>query len=154
MIEQVERQRVIAVAQSYLRTPYHHAGRVKGVGVDCLTLLALVYSESGLIDTPEIPHYPPDWHLHRSTERYLNGLLQYTREVPVPQPGDIALWRFGRAFSHGAIVIQWPQIIHAYVGSGCVLEDANRAVWLRTVGESAQNRGKEREIKFFSCWGR
>ena len=29
------------------------------------------------------------------------------------QPGDLILFKFGRAFSHGAIVIDLPTIIHA-----------------------------------------
>jgi hypothetical protein len=28
-------------------------------------------------------------------------------------PGNVLIWRYGRTFSHGAIVSQWPMIIHA-----------------------------------------
>ena len=31
-----------------------------------------------------------------------------------PQPGDVSVYRVGRCFSHGAIVTEWPFIIHAF----------------------------------------
>ena len=125
-----KRELVINIAKTWLGTPYHTGGRVKNAGVDCLTLLAEVYSEAGIIARPEIPYYPNDWHLHRSSERYLEGLLQYAHEVETPLAGDIAMWKFGRCFSHGAIVVEYPVIIHAYTGRECTLEDASKAAWL------------------------
>jgi cell wall-associated NlpC family hydrolase len=154
-VEHQERQRVVSVARSWVGTPYHSGARVKGKtgGVDCLTVLAEVFTEAGLVPRIPIPHYPPDWHLHRSVERYLEGLLKYTKEIQgPPQPGDIALWKFGRCFSHGAIVIAWPQVIHAYVGSSVRLENAETAQWLKFVGEGVE-RGKPRPVRFFSIWG-
>jgi cell wall-associated NlpC family hydrolase len=125
--------------------------RVKGAGVDCLTLLAEVYAEAGLVERVPIPHYPHDWHLHQSEERYLNGILYYMHEVETPLPGDVVLWKFGRCFSHGAIVVNWPDVIHAYVGSAVTLENAERATWLANIGEGTE-RGKVRPKKFFSLW--
>jgi len=46
-----------------------------------------------------------------------------------PLPGDLALFRYGRAISHGAIVIDWPTIIHAYIHAGAVVLDD---VWANT----------------------
>jgi cell wall-associated NlpC family hydrolase len=110
--EQAQRDRVIAIAKSWVGTPYHHAARIKGAGVDCLTLLAEVFSEAALIERPEIPHYPPDWMLHREAERYLEGVMKYAQEIDGdPLPGDIVVYRFGRCFAHGAIVVKWPMII-------------------------------------------
>ena len=85
-----DRRRVIAEAESWLGTPYHHMGRLKGVGCDCLTLLAGVYHASGVIPALDIPFYPPDWHLHRSVERYLEGLVGHACEVDGAKPGDVA----------------------------------------------------------------
>ena len=123
---------VIEEAREWLRTPYHHMARVKGVGADCLTLLAEVYERAGVIPHVDVPFYPPDWNLHRDAERYLDGVMQYAREVPVgsgtgrPQPGDIAVFKFGRCFAHGAIVIQWPRLIHAWHNAGVVYADATQ----------------------------
>lgn len=146
-----ERARVVAVAHSWLRTPYHHNAKIKGVGIDCLTLLAAIYEEAGIIDKIPIPKYSHQWHLHHSEELYLEGLLQYTHEVENPLPGDIVVWKIGRCFSHGAIVVNWPTIIHAYAGRNCTLENAF-ADWLHYVGENTSECGKLRERKFFSYW--
>lgn len=150
--ENEERARVVAVAHQWLGTAYHHHGRVKGVGVDCLTLLAEVFTEAGLIESPNIPHYAPDFMLHRDAERYLGGVTQYCGEVATPEPGDIAVWKFGRCFSHGGIVVAWPLIIHAYWRRHCTLENALAASWLTHIGEAGPDHGKERPLRFFSFW--
>ena len=118
-----QRQAVIAAAKTWLRTPFHHEGRVKGVGVDCAMFLAEVYREAGLCDRLAVEHYPPDWHLHRSRERYLAFLEGCTFPVEAPQPADIALFRVGRCYSHGAVVLAWPLVIHAKVRAGVVYDD-------------------------------
>jgi cell wall-associated NlpC family hydrolase len=123
------REGVVAEAISWIGTPFHHAARVKGGpgergGVDCLMLLAEVYERAGVMRHIEPPFYVPDWHLHQIAERYLEGLLGYAREVTEPQSGDVALFRFGRTFSHGAIVTTWPRLIHAYWAIGVVWGDA------------------------------
>ena len=76
-----EREAVVAEARQWLRTPYHHMGRVKGAGVDCATLLAEVYANAGVIPMVTIPFYPPDWHLHRDAERYLGFVLEHAFEL-------------------------------------------------------------------------
>lgn len=118
------RTAVIQEAAEWIGTPYHHAARVKGAGVDCLQILAAVYRATGVIGDVEIPYYVADWHLHRDAERYMEGLLQYAHPVDAPLPGDIALFRFGRTYSHGAIVTEWPRLIHAYWQIGVVRGDA------------------------------
>lgn len=119
------RAALVAEAQSWLGTPFHHQGRVKGGGVDCAMLLAEVYHRCGLVPSIDPGYYPPDWHLHRDAERYLEKLLPYARELAGPPlPGDVAVFRFGRTFSHGAIVIEWPRLIHAYWQRGVVWGDA------------------------------
>ena len=72
---------VCTIARSWLGTPYHHMGRVKGAGVDCAMFPLEVYREAGLIGVVAIPFYPPDWNLHREAERYLEGLMSFAREI-------------------------------------------------------------------------
>lgn len=154
MTQQEQRDAVIAEALTWQGTPYHHMARLKGIGCDCLTYLAGVFENCGLIDHIEIPFYPMDWALHRDAERYFDGLLKYTCPVETPQPGDIALWKFGRCYSHGAIVITWPKIINSELKSGVRLDDALKNQRLTTIGERGPDNGKPRPVKFFSYWGR
>jgi cell wall-associated NlpC family hydrolase len=116
-------------ARGWIGTPYRSAQRVKGKsgGVDCLTFIVEVFERAGIIGRYEVPFYPPDWHLHRDIERLLLGVLEYAREIPgPPEPGDIVLFRFGRCFAHGGIVISWPRLIHAWNGAGVVPADAGQ----------------------------
>lgn len=151
--EAEQRRAVVAEARSWIRTPYHHAARVKGVGVDCAQILVGVFSSVGLIKPMKLPPYPPDWHLNRSAERYLGIILELAREHPgPPAPGDVALFQFGRCFSHGGIVTEWPRMVHAWMPAGRVIEVdvlADRA--LTHMGEATETpRGR----RFFSYWGR
>lgn len=136
------RAAVVAEAESWIGTNFHHAARVKGAGVDCLHLLAEVYARCGLIEHVEPGYYPADWHLHREAERFLDGLLRYAREIAGPPlPGDVALFRYGRVFSHGAIVVAWPRLIHANFAAGCVC-------W----GDAEAEPLKGRPVRFFSVF--
>jgi cell wall-associated NlpC family hydrolase len=102
-------------------------GRVKGAGTDCPMMLAEVYEACGVIPHVEIPFYPADWNLHRDAERYLDGVMRHAIEISgPPQPGDVAVFRFVRCYAHGAIVVEWPRIIHARVAVGEIYGDATR----------------------------
>lgn len=153
MNEKEQRERVAMIAKSWLGTKYHHMGKIKGAGVDCLTLISEVFYEAGLVPKIEVPFYPRDWMQHRGAEKYLEGILRYSKEIfTEPQKGDLILWKMGRCFSHGAIVIDYPTIIHAQYNSGVVLENAE-ASFLQFIGENTSEQGKERERKVFSYWG-
>lgn len=142
MTEQAQRAAVVAEALTWLNTPYHHMGRVKGAGVDCGMLIAEVFERAGLIPHLNIEYYPMDWHLHRGAERYLGWVSKYAKEVQRdPLPGDIVLHQWGRCISHGAIVIKWPMVIHSYIGQGVVLAD----------GTKEPLAGRQRAIHSF--WG-
>lgn len=123
MNESSERARVVEIARTWLGTPYGHAMRVKGSATDCAFLLVETFHEAGLIpyltsgsEDSDIPFYPIDWHLHRDEERYLKIIDRFAvkTETDSPLPADIALYQFGRTISHGAIVVDWPVVIHAW----------------------------------------
>jgi hypothetical protein len=74
-----------------------------------------------------VPFYPPDWNLHRDAERYLNGVMRHAREIGgKPAMADVAVFKFGRCFAHGAIVVCWPRLIHAWCDAGVVYGDADQ----------------------------
>ena len=133
MIRDAEaRTEVIKEAETWLHTPYHHKGRVKGTqgGVDCAMLLAEVYAKCGVIKPLEDVEYPPDWMLHRGLERYMEAVTDMCYEVPKPGTGDIVLYRVGRCFAHGGIVIRWPLIIHAFSRERKVCYGEGDSGWL------------------------
>lgn len=119
-----DRRAVVAETLTWIGTPYHHHARIKGVGTDCAQILCEVYEACGLVEHVETGFYPTDWHLHRSEEMYAAWLTRYCTRLPeglAPQPGDISLFKFGRCFSHGAIVVDGGLLVHAYIGRGVIL---------------------------------
>ena len=132
VLERVERLAVVQEALTWLHTPYAHQGRIRGAGVDCGQFLELVFEGAGVIPSTPIEAYPHDWHLHRSEERYLETVERVAHQVDrAPLPGDIVLYRFDLAISHGAIVVEWPTIIHAYIRQGVILDEGERNHVLR-----------------------
>lgn len=138
------RDAVVAEARSWLRTPYHHCASIKGVGVDCAMLLVMVYRAAGLIPADLDPRpYSPDWHLHRGEELFLGWLEQCGDQVDAPQPGDVAVWRYGRTYSHGAIVVDADgAIVHAARPAGIV-----------TLGNLRETELQQREALYWRVRG-
>jgi cell wall-associated NlpC family hydrolase len=121
------RERVCKVARTYLNTPYHNGGRLKGGGVDCATLLINVFAEAGEIEDFDPGPYSPQFFMHRGEPLYRNIVERFARQVEAPLPADVVLYWVGRQFAHGGIVLKWPRIIHAYKPSGrvCMAEGDN-----------------------------
>ena len=44
MLSNEQRDLIVEETKSWLRTPYHHQGAIKGVGVDCAMILIKVFS--------------------------------------------------------------------------------------------------------------
>lgn len=122
------REQIVVEARSWLKTPYHHHARVKGVGVDCAQILIAVFAAVGVIDEFDPGNYARDWHMHRNEEVYAQWLDRFGRRVETPAVGDVALFRFGRTFSHGAIVVdEQPSFIHSYIETGVTLTRIDEA---------------------------
>jgi NlpC/P60 family putative phage cell wall peptidase len=118
-LEAAQRKAVVEEARKWLRTPFHNHACLRGVGCDCLGLLLGVYMAVGVVSGVDVPKYAAQWMLHKTDELYLAGMEKYCREVATPQMGDIALFRFGKTYSHSGIVVHWPtEMIHSYVGHG------------------------------------
>lgn len=140
-----QRESIVDEANTWLKTPWHHNARVRGAGVDCGQFIIGTYVGAGFVEDFKVGPYARDWMFHREEERYLQWVNRYLDEVETPLPGDVALWRFGRCYSHGAIVIAWPRIIHAWLPErAVVLGDADK-------GSLAH---PSRVVKFFSIAGR
>jgi cell wall-associated NlpC family hydrolase len=113
--EQETRAAIVAEAKEWLLTPWHHEARVKGGGVDCGMFLLEVYERCGLIPHIIPPHYAPDFMMHRGEEWFLDIMREYGDEITgTPKPGDAIIYRFGRLYCHGMIVIDYPLVIHAH----------------------------------------
>lgn len=125
------RLKLIEVAKTWIGTPYRSNGLVKGLrgGTDCAMVLVGVYREACWVGPEFDPRpYPPHWHLHKNEEWYLNHVQSFSveiNEVEV-QPADIVLFKVGRVFAHGAIIVSWPLCIAARAPGAVALEDVMR----------------------------
>lgn len=141
--ERLGRLGVIQEAMTWIGTPYHHEGRIRGAGVDCGMFLLEVFEAEGLIPHIDPAPYPHDWHLHKSAEIYLGHVLEHCQKVETPLPGDVALFKYGRCLSHGGIMLDGRSMIHSYFGRGVVIDDL----------DTSETLGK-RLAGFFSIWRR
>ena len=147
---QIERESVIAEARTWLKTPHHNGACIKGVGVDCGQFPWAVYHHVGIVpDLQKDLRYSPQFHLNSDEEFYLDLAQKHGRELPegqLPKKADFVLYRIGKVFSHGAIVLEWPLIIHAAYGIGVTIDHGDKGALPMTKG------GKKRDIKFFTPW--
>lgn len=149
--EAAQREAVIAQARRWTGTPYRQQGDTIGAGVDCCMLLVRAWVDAGLVQPFDPRPYPPEWFLHREDERYLAWLAGIADETATPRPGDIALWRFGRCYSHSAIVLGGGRVIHAVAAHGnCTMSDMHEP-WLACLDRTGT---RPRPVKFFDVWAR
>jgi cell wall-associated NlpC family hydrolase len=157
-LEQEQREQVVAEARTWIRTPYHHMGRVKGAGADCYTLLLEVFQKIGLFSAAdEAEFYPSDWYLHAREDHYKFRILRHAREMvehfcsptELRAPGDIVLLRPPTTATrrntidiHGGIITAWPRVVHAY--PPCVNE----------VDATTHHSFAAGSLTFFSPWGK
>lgn len=113
-MDQETRQRVVAEALTWQGTPHVHRQALKGRAVDCAMFPLAVYRAVGVLGEIDIPEYSQQWHLHHSEEIYLNKVIELGAvETDSLEPGNFIIWKIGRTYSHGGIIVSWPRIIHA-----------------------------------------
>ena len=127
--------RIVAEAETWLRTPWRHCSDIKGVGVDCAMLLLRVYQGVGLVPPQIDPRpYPRDWYLHHDHERFVPWVREYADPVEQGERGDVAMFNFGRHAAHGAIIVDDTLMIHANRSSGNVEFMERRALESKLAG--------------------
>ena len=136
-------QEIIDCARTYLGTPFHHQGRLKGVGVDCIGLVVGVADSLGLTDDKGIPlasfdhaDYPPT-PAGESLKRPVSLHLYELPSAGEYQPADVLLFRFHQDPQHVGIVSRLPDgelgIIHCYASIGKVVEHRLNDTWKRLI---------------------
>jgi len=124
MLTDEQRAAIVKEAKEWLGTRYVGCSRTKGLGCDCMTLLAGVYTNTGHLRTDPIPkQYSVQVGQHQHNTQYLDGVREYMREIPEAEvkPGDLVLYDIHGtgSYSHGALVVEWPgYVIHAMARHG------------------------------------
>ena len=128
--------RVVAVARSWLGTPYHDQASLRGVGCDCLGLARGVWRDVvGPEPFPILP-YSRDWGETGPREVLAEGARRMMIEVSPAEAGPGALVLFcmrPRAIAkHVGIISDPGSFIHAYERLG-VIEEPLSSVWRRRI---------------------
>jgi cell wall-associated NlpC family hydrolase len=146
--EATRRVALITEALSWIGTPFKNCSDIKGPrgGVDCAMLLVRAHVDTGILEPFDPRPYPPSWLLHQDEERFLGWIRDRLGGVEVEEPrvGDCLIYRFGRCFSHGAILINSEEVVHAFVKSSVVHVsrlDEQELAWVAT--------GMPRPVKAF-----
>ena len=130
------REQIVQEAKSWLLTPYiDHAG-VKHAGVDCAFFPLRVYQAVGRIPKDfEALYYSPQQWLNSPSQKdkfklkfedrtFLNIVLRFSKqelEESQVQPGDFVIYKVAASWTHGGIIIRWPEyVLHPVVGIGLV----------------------------------
>jgi hypothetical protein len=122
----VSAEAVIAAGRSWLFTPYHHMARVKGHGVDCAQVIIAAFVESGVNEDFDPGFYR---YLVRIDEEW-NDAPFAKRDGWIAPPASVVVIKLGRTFSHSALVTDWPNVLHANVHDGCVVEQSAKGSML------------------------
>lgn len=148
------RERIVAEALTWVGTPYHDGVGLRGVGVDCAYLPLRVYQAVGLITrdfTP--PHYSPQQWLNSPSQTdkrklkfedttFLDVVKRFTHhEITEAEvgPGDLILYKVAASWTHGGIVIEYPNyILHPIKELGTIGSGTNEGFW------------KNRERRYFT----
>ncbi|PTV93696.1 NlpC/P60 family putative phage cell wall peptidase [Rhodobacter aestuarii] len=128
--------RVIAVARSWLGTPYHDQASLKGVGCDCLGLARGVWREVVGPEPFPIPPYSRDWGEMGPREVLAEGARRMMPEIAPDDalPGALILFRMRpRAIAKHVGILTGPDpFLHAYERLG-VIEEPLTPTWRRRI---------------------
>jgi NlpC/P60 family putative phage cell wall peptidase len=109
---------IITTARTWLGTPYHHQGSVKGVGCDCVGLVRGVYREVYNVEPPELINYSVDWGDANGNEDMVEAANKYLIPIKVEDAdaGSVILirWKLRRVAKHCMILTSKEKAIHAY----------------------------------------
>lgn len=127
-------------ARRWVGTRWLHQGRSTG-GVDCVGLLLLCLEEIGLA-APDLQGY------RRSPEpvKFLTHIRDNTLPASEPLPGTIGIFRDGNQPCHVGIFAEMHgqlSLIHAYAGTGLVMEELFIHDWPRNLIEARAIIGLE-----------
>ena len=125
----MKREDFVSAARSYLGTPFHHQGRLKGIGVDCAGLVVLAARDCGytIRDMQGYATIP-------SQNLFMQSVMEHCTPIAIGDvlPGDVAMFRFDSEPQHIAIISDIaPDItlLHAYQQAGKVCENHMGGLW-------------------------
>lgn len=130
-------EKVLALAESWIGTPYRHQASLKGVGCDCLGLIRGLWRELYGEEPESPPPYAPDWAERGGEDRLMAAATRHfgaVSSLDEARPGDVLLfrWRADAAAKHLGILADPDHFIHAYE-QAAVVRSALVPGWRRRI---------------------
>mgnify|MGYP002883858948 CR=1 FL=1 len=128
--------RVVAVARSWLGTPYHDQASQRGAGCDCLGLIRGVWRELLGSERLTVPAYSRDWGETGCEEVLAEAAKRVLIRIDAHEAGTGAVvlfrMRSGAIVKHCGILTAPDRFIHAYERLG-VIEEPLTTAWRRRI---------------------
>lgn len=136
----VTRAAIIAEARAWLGTRWQHQQALKGIGCDCIGLVAGVARELGIPEGARFRADPRFRGYGRTPEPKMlrAACAEYLDPVDAAIPGDVLVLRFESEPQHFALLSAPDYMIHAYAQRRRVVENRIDENWrARIVGAFA-----------------
>lgn len=120
-------EQMIEAARACEGTPFHHQGRAKGLGLDCIGLIVHALRAVG-VEVADRTDYRP-----RPDGTSLIAALQAhgATRVAAIEAGDVLVFRYDQQPQHVALAVSSERMIHAFAPAGKVVESEIGAYWRR-----------------------
>ena len=108
------------IAKSYCNTPHINGGNIKGVGLDCCTLITHILSDYYGLQIDVDFGYSGDWFCERDCKEIMLPYLErYFVRVSHLRPGDIISYTWGRAhYAHLSMYLGNNLVVHCMADIG------------------------------------
>ena len=114
-------------ARACLGTPFHHQGRKKEIGLDCIGLVVVALCALGFKVADRL-----DYGLRPDGSSLVKALVEHgAQKVMFLQKGDILLFRYDHQPQHVAIASSPCSLIHAFAPARKVVETQIGPYWRR-----------------------
>ena len=137
------RAEIVAEARAWLNTRWQHQASLKGVGTDCIGLIAGVARELGIAEAAQFDSSATIKGYGRQPDPAM--LLRACGELldPCADPvaGDILLFRFELEPAHFGILSAPDYVIHAYAQARRVVENRIDELWRSRIVGAFSYRG-------------
>jgi hypothetical protein len=140
------RAQIVTEARTWLGTPFHHQGRVRGVGVDCIGVIGCSAVTCGVdgaaewMSDPAMHNYSPQ----PDPRLLLAACDKYLDRIAVSEAGlaDILIMAFAGEPMHFALIsrVAPMYVIHAYAQIGKVTENGAKVAGA-TISRAYRFRG-------------
>lgn len=136
------RSELVLAAYGFLGTPFHHQGRLPGVGLDCAGVVVCALKQIGyaVADRQGYGRIP-------SQNIFTSAVTEHCDIIQQGDvlPGDLMMFAFRDEPQHIAIVsaVNPTMLIHAYQDVGRVVENSLDATWQSRLRGCYRLRGIE-----------